>query len=493
MGVVIRQSFKASIVSYFGAAIGAFSVLYLLPKCLTPEQIGLTRVLLEASLFFSFFAQLGMSNIVIKFFPHFKNISNNHNGFLFIITLLPIIGFIIFSLVFILFRSTLTQPFIEKSKLLTDYYLFIIPLTFFSMYTAICEAYSSMLYRIVVPKIIKEVFIRFFTIIITILFFLKVLDIKEYVVLFVIGYGFAMVTNIFYINKIQPISLKPDFSFLKKPLVKEMGIFMAFMIIAGAGASIANKIDIGMITSKVSLSGTGIYSIAFFIATFIEVPTRSIFQISTPIAIEALKNKELNKLDFLYKRVALNQLLIGGFLFLLIWFSVDNLYKVMPNGELYSKGKYVIFFIGLSKVFDAATGINAIILTYSKYFYYTLYFIFVLAGLAIFNNIIFIQAYGITGAAIATAVSIFLYNTILVIFVKIKLKTQPFSLKTIIVIIIFILMYVVNIILPHINNPYLDTVIRSLLIVVLFSILIFKSKVSLDINSAIISFKNKYL
>lgn len=213
MGIVIRQSLKASIVSYFGAAIGAFSVLYFLPKCLSPEQIGLTRVLLEASLFFSFFAQLGMSNMVIKFFPYFKNSTKNHNGFIFLVTLLPLIGFILFYLVFIIFRNTLTHPFIEKSKLLTDYYLFIIPLTFFCMYTSICEAYASMLYRIVVPKIIKEVFIRFFTIFITILLFYKILNIREYVLLFVIGYGFATVTNIFYINKIQPISLKPDFSF----------------------------------------------------------------------------------------------------------------------------------------------------------------------------------------------------------------------------------------------------------------------------------------
>jgi O-antigen/teichoic acid export membrane protein len=311
--------------------------------------------------------------------------------------------------------------------------------------------------------------------------------------LFVTGYGFAMIVNIFYINKIQPISIKPNFSFLNKPLIKEMGLFMIFMIVAGSGSGIANKIDIGMISSKISLSDTGIYSIAFFIAIFIEVPTRSIFQISTPLAIEALKNDEIEKLDALYKRVALNQFIIGGIIFLLLWFNVDNLYKVMPNGELYSKGKYVIFFIGLSKVIDAATGINAIIFTYSKYYYYTLYFIFILAALAVSNNIIFIKLYGITGAAIATAVSIFLYNLILVVFVKVKIKTQPFTLKTVMALIIFVSMFLINFMVPHLQNPFIDTIVRSILVLSLFAFFILKFKVSHDINFAISNFVKRYI
>jgi O-antigen/teichoic acid export membrane protein len=299
--------------------------------------------------------------------------------------------------------------------------------------------------------------------------------------------------DIIYINKIQPISFKPNFSFLTKPLIKEMGLFMLYMIIAGSGSSIANKIDIGMITSKISLSGTGIYTIAFFIAAFIEVPTRSIFQITTPFAIDAIKNNEHAKLDSLYKRVALNQFVIAGFLFLLIWINVDNLYKIMPHGDLYSNGKYVIFFIGLSKVFDAATGINASILNYSKYYYYTLYFIFVLAALAFFNNLVFIKMYGITGAAIATAISIFLYNIILVIFVKLKLKTQPVTFKTLIALIVFFVIFYINTIIPHFQNVIIDASIRSVIITGLFSFLVLKLKISSDINTTLENLWNKYI
>ena len=91
MGVVIRQSFKATIVSYAGACIGFLLVMFIYPESLTSEQIGLTRVLSEASLFFSSFALLGTNSVAIKFFPYFKNEKNNHNGFPFIITFFPVL------------------------------------------------------------------------------------------------------------------------------------------------------------------------------------------------------------------------------------------------------------------------------------------------------------------------------------------------------------------------------------------------------------------
>ena len=131
MGIIIRQSFKATIISYIGACLGAFIVVFLYPYCLTSEQIGLTRVLLEAGLFFSFFAQLGMSNVAIRYFPYFKNQNSHHNGFFFLITFIPLIGFILFLCAFILFKNGIISLFVENSKLFTNYIIYVIPVTFF--------------------------------------------------------------------------------------------------------------------------------------------------------------------------------------------------------------------------------------------------------------------------------------------------------------------------------------------------------------------------
>lgn len=485
MGVVIRQSFKATIVSYSGAVIGALLVILVYPKCLTPEQIGLTRVLTEASMLFSFFAQIGMSSFAIKFFPYFKDSSRQHNGFFFIITVIPLIGFVLFTLIFLLFRQDIASLFAANSSLLNHYLLYLIPLTLFWIYITVFETYASLLQRIVVPKLIKEILVRILTIAIILFFFFRWINLDQFILFFSAIYGLAAILNLYYISRIQPLSLKPSFSFITPELRRQMGSFMLFMMVVGVGSNIANKIDVFIVSQKISLTGTGIFTIAFFIASFIEMPSRAMYQITTPFVSEALKNNDMPMVGSLYRRVAINQLLIAGFIFLLLWTNVGEIFKIMPNGHLYESGKYVVFFIGLAKVFDAATGINASILGNSRYYYYILFFIFILSGLAIMNNLLFIPDYGIVGSAIATAISIFLYNLIMVVFVWWKLKVQPFNWNTVKAVLLVTITGFAAWYLPLTGHSFIDIFLRSGFISIVFLLLMFRLKISPDINQLI--------
>jgi O-antigen/teichoic acid export membrane protein len=485
MGVVIRQSVKATIVSIVGALIGAVLLIFIYPKSLSPEQIGLTRVLTEAGIFFSSFALMGLTGIAVKYFPYFKDSNNNNNGFSFIIFIGPLIGFLIFLIVFFVFKDGIIAMFSAKSELFTRYIIYVIPLTFFWIYLTICETYSSLLQRIVFPKLIKEITVRVLTILVIALFFLKIISLDQFVFLFVSVYGIASVMILVYVNSLQKINLKPNFGFLKTPLRKEMLVFMLYVISVGIASNISNRIDVFILSQKVSLAGTGIFTIAFFIASFIEMPSRAIFQITTPMASDALKNNDMVLVGSLYKRVSINQLIIASLIFLLIWVNVDNIFKIMPNGHIYESGKYVILFIGLAKVFDSATGINSTILGYSKYYYYTLFFIFGLAVLTVINNLIFIPIYGIVGSALATAISIFLFHSISVFFVKLKLKIQPFSKNTLKAILIVAILFLINSFSPHFKNPYTDIFLRTLFFLLLFIVFVYKFRISADINELI--------
>lgn len=493
MGIVKRQSFKATLVSYAGACIGFLLVIFIYPRSLTPEQIGLTRVLSEASLFFSSFALMGMNSMAIKFFPYFKNNKNNHNGFPFLISFFPLIGFVIFIAFFFIFKSGIISMFEAKSGLFTKYIIYVIPLTFFWIYITIFETYASLLQRIVFPKLIKEIAVRILTILIITLFYFKIISLNQFVFLFVSIYGIATLLNLIYVNSIKKINIKPNFRVLKNPLRREIIVFMLFMIVVGIGANISSRIDVFMISQKVSLTGTGIFTIAFFIASFIEMPSRAIFQITTPFAAEALKNNDMVLVSALYKRVSINQLVIASMVFLLIWINVDNIFKIMPNGYVYQSGKYVILFIGMAKVFDAVTGLNVILLGYSKYYYYTLFFIFFLAAITVINNLIFIPLYGIVGSAIATAISIFLYNAIILLFVKLKLKVQPFSKNTLKAMFIILFVLLINLIIPHFSNAFIDGIIRSLVFSLFFAVTIYKLEISRDINEFVKNVNTRFL
>ncbi len=46
MGLVVRQSFKSTLVTYVGVALGALNLLYFFPRYLNPELIGIRELLL---------------------------------------------------------------------------------------------------------------------------------------------------------------------------------------------------------------------------------------------------------------------------------------------------------------------------------------------------------------------------------------------------------------------------------------------------------------
>jgi O-antigen/teichoic acid export membrane protein len=71
MGVVIKQSIRGTIVNYVGIAIGFLTTFFVLTAYLTQEEIGLSRVLIDAAILFSSFAQLGTGASIIRFFPFF--------------------------------------------------------------------------------------------------------------------------------------------------------------------------------------------------------------------------------------------------------------------------------------------------------------------------------------------------------------------------------------------------------------------------------------
>jgi len=476
MGIVIRQSFRSTLITYIGAVLGAITVVWLFPKVLTPEQIGLTRLLLETAVIFAFFAQLGTANAVVRYFPYFKDASGRHQGIIGYAAIIPFIGLLFLTIFFFLFRPMISSYFGKQSSLFVNYLYLLLPLTFFNVYLSVTEALSSTFLRIVIPRLVREVGIRVMMIIITVALSVFGWDFTTYLYLYVGIYGLAMLVNTFYLLKqiSRPFQwIMP--SDISKNTWKEMGSFLVFMILAGLGSTLVTKIDVIMISGMLGLSFTGVYSIAFFMAAAIEMPARSIIQITSPILSEHIKKEEWTQVEKIYKQVTLNQFIIGGLLFMLIWMNADNFFAIIPKGHLYSQGKYVLLFIGLAKLFDVITGVNLSIIAYSRYFRFSLFLVVFLLVLTIASNSLFIPLWGITGAAIATALSVFLNNLAALIIVYKKSKIHPFTLNNLKTLFLLTACIVIGYVIPSFPNPWADLVIRSgiVSIVYIFFVLVF--------------------
>ena len=105
MGIIAKQSIQGTIVTYLGVAVGFVTTFFVLTRFLSAEEIGLSRVLIDAATLFIGLAQLGTSSSIIRFYPHFKAKSerlevkgdNTDHGFFFWTLIVPLVGFAIFT------------------------------------------------------------------------------------------------------------------------------------------------------------------------------------------------------------------------------------------------------------------------------------------------------------------------------------------------------------------------------------------------------------
>ena len=155
MGIVSRQSIKATIATYLAVIIGYLNLGYFFPKIFSTEQIGLISFLLGTSTLLVSVFQMGIPTTIVRYLPVVKK-NNTERAFYLFSIITPLVFFILVFGILTLFSSQILNTFYPNNKLVEEY-IFYIPL--FSLligFTGIWAAHSNSLLRIVVPTIIEK-------------------------------------------------------------------------------------------------------------------------------------------------------------------------------------------------------------------------------------------------------------------------------------------------------------------------------------------------
>jgi O-antigen/teichoic acid export membrane protein len=260
---------------------------------------------------------------------------------------------------------------------------------------------------------------------------------------------------------------------------------MLYLLAVSLMGILATKIDIFMVSAQIGLAFTAIYSIAYYMAAIIEMPSRSVQAIVSPIIATAIKEDDNKALKTTYDKVAINQYLFGMLLFLILWINVDNLFSFIPNGDFYDKGKYVVLFTGLAKLIEAAFSLSGVILSYSKYYRYSLIFTIVYGVMIVLANNLLIPIWGVTGVAVATLGVTFIFRLFYTFFVWYKSKVHPFRWELLSISGILLLGIGVNMLLPKLQNIYFDAVMRTIVVMGGICVVTYFTKVSAEANRVI--------
>lgn len=491
MGVIKRQGIKYSIVVYAGAFIGMLNVLYFYPKFLSEEELGITKFLIDTASLMAPFLLFGAPNVATRFFPQLKDQEKKHHGFFGFLLTYAGISILLASLLYLIFRAEIVAYYSARDPLFRDYIYALWLVCIIYALSTLIQRYSFNYRRIVLPTLIHDYTFKIGTPLLAGFYFFEIASLDQFIYGIIALFVVDLTGQLLYLKSIGGLQFSPVGAVIKKVEFKKIMEFGSFGLLGSVGFSMIFFLDSFMVGTMYNLSGLGVFAIAAAIANVMNIPFKAFNKIGPPMIAEAWHNRDYEKIAVLYRRSSAVLLTLGLGVFILIWTNLDSLYSLMPNGERYMAGMSVVLILGLSRLIDLATGLNAAVIGYSKYFKFNFYSMSVLGLSNVALNYYLIPEYGIDGAATATLISFFLFNLVRYFFIYWRFGFQPFDLNTLKLSVVGLGLIFFGGWMPGSGNVWLDMVWQSLLFGGVFLLVVLTTNWSPDIRQLVVDFWRK--
>ncbi len=485
MGIVLNQSFKNTLILFLGFAIGGLNVLFLYTHFLHEDYYGLITFLLSTANLLMPLMVLGMQHTIIKFFTSYKT-KLDRDKFLTSSLLLPLVIIIPLALIGSIACESISDWISQENAIIKPYTKHIFTIAIFMGFFEVFYAFSKVQLKSVVGNFIKEIFGRICTTFLLIAVFLKWITSEQFIYAIVIVYGVRMHIMMIYAFKLY----RPQLIFKLPDNIKEILSYSFYIILAGSAGTILLEIDKFMIPQLKQIAEVAYYSVGIYIASVIGIPSRAMQQIINPLTAKELNNNNLEEVGNLYKKSSITLLIAGGLLFLLINVNVKDLYVLIDKPQ-YSVGVLIVLMISISELYKLALGSNGAILTNSKFYRVFFYLSIAMALSVIVLNKWLIELIGINGAALATLIVVLIFSTFKILYVKQKLLMQPFTRKTIMVLILTLVLFFAFYFVEFPFQPVLNIFIKTIIITIIYVIGIFKLNISEEVNVLLRKFIRK--
>jgi len=486
MGVIQQQTLKGTFFLYAGVIVGFISTIAF-THSLTSSQNGLVSLLVSYSDVLSQVSSLGFSSAIGILFPYFRDKERQHKGFFFVLILVLLLGSAVGIVLYYNVMPLVVDNSTPDSALFLSYMFYLLPLIVFRSAFILFDRYYSVLYNTVIGIVLKEFIQRVLILGVVFLHFYNLIDFDTFILLYVVSVCLPTVFIILSLWAKNEIFFKPQMEYLSQDIKRKMVSMSFYGLLIGFNAIAVLRVDAIMISDLLGLSFTGIYTITFYFATLIKIPSRALSKITATVFADAWKTNDLKTIDIVYYKSGLHQFIIGVLLFIGIWANIENIFAILPSE--YVAGKYVIFYIGITSLIEMISGGSTMLISTSKNYRMLALFMFILLALLIITNYIFIPIWGITGAAIASAISTFIYFLIRYFYILKKYKMNGLGWAHLKITFIALLAYLPSYFLPAMSHFIIDIAVRSTIISIVFAILIYFSHISTEIDAFVLKFK----
>ena len=496
MSSIRRQSIISSIVIYFGFAVGLLNI-YLFTKqgLFLDPQFGLYNAFIAIAMMMMAFANMAMPSYIYKFYPYYNDhLPVKKNDQLTIALITGVIGFVLVLVAGILFKGLVVKKYITNAPEIVTHYNWIFVLGFGLMVYTILEAYAWQLHKSVFTNFLREVLWRLFTTALIVLFSLGIIrDFDTFIRLFSFSFPFIAAVLFIYLIVTKKIHFTFKLSKVTRRLSKSILRLCSFVYTGSLILTISLVFDSLVISSVLddALTKLAVYSVAQNIASMIQVPQRGIIAAAIAHLSKAWKDKNMEIIQKIYQRSSINQLLFACGLFALIILSFSDAVTTFKLKGTYLDAYHVVILLGIAKLVDMGTGVNAQIIATSTWWRFEMISGVILLLVMMPLSYLLTKQMDIVGAGLAHLISIVVYNSVRILFLWRKFGLHPFSIQSLYTILLAGACWAACYFAFMEIHGWAGMFLRSIVFIVLYGVGAIYLKLSPDIQPVLRSVRNR--
>lgn len=485
MGVVFRQSIKTTAITLVGAILGA--VLLIVASQVMPKQeLGFSRNLTNQTVVASFFMMVGMASTLFLYFHRFDGDDQKERRAVFMSICFgtPLVVFLMAMIPYYFFHDFFINRFFQvQDHAFMKQYALCFPLyTLFYLYTSLLEHYLLTQIKSAASSFVREVLIKGLNLLLVLLFGFNVINYDAFIYAFVFTNLIAVFVLLLLARKNDTFQFSTQWNLLSRVEYKELFTFSGYHALMSVSFSLFGFLDAILLASlgHDGLHAIPVYTNAVFISGVMSIPYRAMSGIASADISKAYTLGQHHQVSDTYTRAGTNILIATVFMAVLIACNLHNAVAIMPAG--YEPVFAITLIMMIGKLIDSGTGLNDVALNMSPYYRLNFYFSIGLVAFMLIMFRLLIPPYGIYGAAWVFTIALVLYNLLKTYFVWRRMGLQPFSAGSLRTLLIGLATAGLVMLVPALNSPYWDTILRSSIIFITYVILVLWLRPSPDVN-----------
>lgn len=481
MGIVFRQSIKTAIVSFTGALLGII-VTYLFTELFTLQEFGFAKNLLTQAVVGSQLVLLGMHSTIYIYISKYPP---EHKGRPVLITISVIIPVVIASLgsiLYSIFENSIVEMYQAQDIAYITRYFYWLPLyVLLWAFMVLLENFLAAHMKVAASTFLREVLLKGINILLILGYGFSFISFDTFIALSVLVHLIPISILWLMSKRIEGFGLSTNWNALSGKEYKSIFDFALFHLLLSISQSLLHYLDILMIPvlDTTGMDAVAIYAVAVLVMSVFEIPYRALASAATPILNKTYINDTIDDLRVMFRRSGLNLWIVTLGMAALIIANLHNLVDVL--NPKYSSIYAVVIVLMIGRTVNMLTGLNNELLSISQYYRFNFYVTAGLIILMVVTNYYMIPKYGIIGAAWATTLSVSLYNIIKLLFLWIRMNIHPFAKGSATILVIGIIAGCIGFFMPYVYNTFVDIIIRSIVIGVVYVGLLVWLKPSEDI------------